>query len=134
MKITRPIIVCFLFFVSACSELTQDKDIEIVKKSPLELSGSNYVIGDLVKEIAGIKGTTQWKSFMPTDYKDNANVICVQVDITRNMDKNNLIKLQFLLNRETGLVKMQYMGVDGVAKSLMEFYFILLGIGIDNMK
>jgi hypothetical protein len=133
MKNIKFVILCFLLFSFAC---TENKDIEKVKSSPLELGlilDNKYVIGNLVKEIAGIKGTVQWKSFHPVGYENNSNIVCVQIDITRNTDKNNLVKMQYLLNRETGFVKIGHLEVDSIGRSAADFYTILIGIGIDNL-
>lgn len=137
MKAKRIVVLCLLLLVFACTDLAKNKDIEAVKNSPLELGldlTNKYMIGDLVKEIAGIKGSVQWESFTPEKYKDNPNIVCVQVDIKRNMDKNNLVTMQYLLNRQTGFVKVGYLGVDSVGKSALDFYSILMEIGIDNLK
>jgi hypothetical protein len=137
MKNIRFVILCFLLFSFAC---TENKDIEKVKSSPLELGlilDNKYIIGDLVKEIAGIKGTVQWKSFRPIGYEDAPNTVCVQIDITRNADEYHLkheIKMQYLLNRETGFVKIGHLEVDSIGRSLADFYTILIGIGIDNLR
>jgi len=134
MKNLKPFFYLLLFALNSCGGF-QNKDIETVKNTSLELGlGSKYVIGDLVKEITGIKGTVKWKSFNPAGYEDSPNVTCVQVDIIRNRDKYNLVAIQYLLNRETGLVKLASLNVDGEKKSILDFLMILSEIGIDNIK
>jgi hypothetical protein len=131
MKNLKPLFYLFLFALISCVGGSQNKDIETVKNNSLELGlGSKYVIGDLVKEITGIKGTVKWESFKPTGYEDNPNVTCVQVDITRNKENYNLVTIQYLLNRETGLVKLAAVKVDGKAKSIFDFYMLIAEIGI----
>jgi hypothetical protein len=135
MKTSKFLILFSIYFIASCSSITQKKEIELVKNAPLEFGFSGkYVIGDLVKEIAGIKGTVKWKSFSPQGYESNPYVSCVQVDITRNMKKNNLVSMQFLVNTETGLVKTGHLEVDGEGKSVMDFYGILMQIGIENIR
>jgi hypothetical protein len=128
-------ILCFLLFTFACADLTQNKDIEKVKNSSLNLGelgigfglSNPCVVGDIVKHITGLKGFVQWESFRPTGYENNPNVVCVQVDITRNLPKNNLVKMQFLLNRETGFVEIKYLAIDSLKKSLTDWYEIFPG-------
>jgi hypothetical protein len=135
MKNIRFVILCFLLFSFACTDLIQNKDIEKVKNSSLRLGelgigfqlANPCVVGVIVKHIAGIKGTVQWKSFRPTGYENNPNVVCVQVDITRNLPKNNLVMMQFLLNRETDLVEIACFKVDGEKRSLVNWIEIFPG-------
>jgi hypothetical protein len=126
--------VLLLCALISCNEGFQNKDIETVKSAQSDFGlGSSVVNGDLIKQIVGIKGTMKWESFKPAGYEDNPNIVCVQVDITRNKEKNNLITMQYLLNRETGVVKTTFLSVDGKTKSRMDFYFLLMEIGIDNL-
>jgi hypothetical protein len=137
MKIIKLIIIGFCLLNIACNNTQQNKDIETVKNSPLELGlglTNKYMIGDLVKEIAGIKGSVSWESFHPEKFKDNPNTVCVQVNITRNMENNNQIMMQYLLNRGTGFVQVGHLEVDSVGKSVTDFYMILMEIGIDNLE
>jgi hypothetical protein len=125
--------ICLGLFLTSCDGNSQ-KDINTVKNSTIELGlGSKYVVKNVVKDIAGLNGTIKWESFKPTGHEDEPNIICVQVDINRNKEKNNLIKIQYLLNRETGFVKQSFLSIDGESKSILEFYLFLAEIGIDNL-
>jgi hypothetical protein len=135
MKKFKLLPILILIICASCNGLSTNKDIEKVKSSTVSFGlGGGYVVGDLVKEITGLDGTAKWDSFQPESYKDNPNVVCVQVDITRKKEKNNLVSMQYLLNRETGLVKTGSLRVDGKGLSILEFYMLLIEIGIDNIK
>jgi hypothetical protein len=122
-----------LLLITSCEGVLQ-KDINTVKNSTVELGfGSNYVVGDVVKQIAGLNGTTKWESFKPSGHDDEPNIVCVQVDITRNKEKKNSIVIQYLLNKENGFVKQSYLSVDGESISILDFYLLLAEIGIDNI-
>jgi hypothetical protein len=133
MKNLRFVIICFLLFSFAC---VQNKDIETVKNSSLGLGllvDNKYTVDNFVKEIAGIRGSIYWESFHPEKYKDNLNIVCVQITITRNTEKNNVILMQYLLNRETGFIQSGCLKVDGVGQSIVNFYAVLMEIGINNI-
>ena len=136
MKNIRFVILCFLLFSLACTDSMYNyKDIEQVKKASLNLGelGIGFglpnpcVVDNIVEHIAGLRGLIQWKLFKPTGYENSPNVVCVQVNIIRNLPKNNLVIMQFLLNKETGLVETPYLEVDGVKKSLSDWYEIFPG-------
>lgn len=131
MKKIRLLLIFLAFFLISCNEIIQIKDIEIVKRSQMDLGlGSAYVIGDLVKEITGIKGKAKWISFKPSGYEDYPDVSCVQVDILRNKERDNLVIIQFLLNRETGEVKTEYISIDKKEKSIFDFYIFIAAVGV----
>ncbi|MBE0674350.1 MAG: hypothetical protein IH591_06785 [Bacteroidales bacterium] len=123
-----------VFILMSCSEISQKRDIEVVKNAKSDLGLGNSVVNeDIVKILAGIRGTVKWISFKPAEYEDNPNIMCVQVDITRNQETNNQISVQYLLNRETGVVKTNFLEVDGVDKSKFDFYLLLMELGIENL-
>jgi hypothetical protein len=118
----------------SCGEISQNRDIEAVKNAKSDLGLGNSVINeDIVKILAGIKGKVNWITFKPGGYEDNPNIVCVQVDITRNQETNNEISVQYLLNRETSVVKTNFLSVDGEGKSRFDFYLLLMELGIENL-
>lgn len=132
MKFIKSIFLCTLFLTSTCTVSTPTEDIEIVKNS--SISTLNYTISDFISDLAGKDGTEEWISFIPQGYKNNSRVAGVQVDINRHSDKYNLIRIQFIYNKEREVVKISKITIDGQSKSKLEFYKILIEIGINSIK
>lgn len=119
--------IALLGFLS-CTHLIQDQNVENVKSSTLNLVGASYIIGDIVNEITGFKGSVKWYSFIPEGYQDK-NVYVVQADIIRDTEDRNIVKIQFLFNKNTGLVKIYHISFDGVNKSKIDLYSLLMSLG-----
>lgn len=134
MDAFKSILIFISALISSCISLPS-KDIELVKN--LSLPGfveSDYFVRDFVADIAGKNGAVQWSAFLPEGYKNNQKVAGVQADINRNTGTHDLIQIQFLYNKATESARISRITVDGIRKSKLEFYLILIDIGINSVK
>lgn len=134
MTLPKIMISCLFIVSYSCSFYLPSEDIETVKNLTLPFFEENgYLIRDFTSDIAGKNGFERWSVFLPEGYKNNHKIGGVQVDIIRNSMDYNLIQLQFEYLRSTESARLSKITVDGMRKSKLEFYIILIEIGINSV-
>jgi len=101
--------------LSACGGY--DADIETVKQARSLGDQSNE---ELVKQIAGARGTIEW-SGEPAAGFDNGEVVTVAAHIERTTrtGQKRLIVIEFIHNRQTETVALERLVVDGRPQNLL---------------
>lgn len=91
----------------------------IFTEMPKEQSST---IGNGIAKLTGIDGRAEWTSFQPDKYGGNPDIGCVQVIVDRTSDSGikQIAKFQFLLNRSSEFVEINYFDVDGEQKNMLE--------------
>ena len=120
--------VLIFIFVSCdqISKLTENSDIKIVKEYKSDgiftFTASDLTIGQTINKMAGISGKVTWDSFTPEKYKNNSDIVVVEVNISKTGEKIEYksAKLQYLVNRNTKEVTMGYAEFNGKQSSLLE--------------
>jgi hypothetical protein len=132
------VILCCLF---ACKP-NFDADIEAIKKSPVPTNllvsaffaevpnlGANTIEAGIA-QLAGVAGSAKWEASRPEKYKDNQDVVSVQVEVKSVSDKgNHTVKFQWLLNRKSKQNELLGFEVDGKKQSMIDAVMALkLGV------
>jgi len=89
--------------------------------------GEFGTVNSVYNQIAGVTGEVNWNSFKPEKYKNNPNIICVEVSVKRNFkeSKYKSLKVQYLVNEKLKNVKIGYIEINGKPASLLEFGFAM---------
>ncbi|MBN2401713.1 MAG: hypothetical protein JXN64_04885 [Spirochaetes bacterium] len=117
-KIILFVIICFGF---SCSLIgSGNSDIDIVKKT---LFYENLTVEQFVNTCAGMNGSVKWSAFTPKDQGENVG--CVEVNVITTMkDKSTKhLLLQYLVKRETKVVKLHTAEVNEKPVSMVELIF-----------
>jgi hypothetical protein len=128
-QINQCLIMLTLFLCcSGCKEVlhvdTNAKYIEEVQNMTVNVFELSTQVGEGVAKMAGIEGSVNWSVFKPKEYTGNGNITCVQARVVGEgkgkKKKTHTAVLQFLVNSDTGLMKLSSYTVDGKAKSHMD--------------
>lgn len=100
-------------------------DIEAVKRAK---ATSDLTNEDLVKEIAGARGSIEWSAGPATAYPDSRDIVAVAATVTRpsRAGGRRVVVLEFIHNRQTGKVALDRLLVDGQPQSLVGGFLNLL--------
>lgn len=99
-----------------------DKYIELVKNYHYQDGAIDITFEKAFKQIAGLEGTLDWRSFSVANYANNPNIKAVEVIINRNKknSKYNIIKLQYIVNIQNDYVELKYGEVNGKPQSIFD--------------
>lgn len=107
--------LCGMYLIIISLLSCTNKDIEKVKKAPMQYGFTGSTNEEFVQVVAGIKDEVTCKSFYPDGY--GKNVKCIQVDINNRRAPDSLTMIQFYLNNETGLVTQGKFETNGKTKN-----------------
>ena len=113
---------------SGCKEVLHvdpnAKYIEEVQNMIVNVFELSTQVGEGVAKMAGIEGSVNWSAFKPKEYTGNSNITCVQARVVGagkgTKKKTHTAVLQFLVNSDTGLMKLSSYTIDGRVKSHMD--------------
>ncbi len=100
-------------------------DIEAVKQAKVLPDLTN---DELVKEIAGARGSIEWKGGAAEAYPDNKDIVAVTATVTRptRSGGQRIVTLEFIHNRQTAKVALDRLLVDGQPQNLVSGFLNLL--------
>lgn len=121
-----------LYCLTACNH-GFDADIEAIKKTPVPTNllvsaffsevpneGASTIDAG-ISQLAGVAGSSKWSAYRSEKYKDNPDVVCVDVEVKCLSDKvNHTAKFQWLLNRKTEHYELLGFEVDGKKQSSID--------------
>jgi hypothetical protein len=124
-----------LLFITGCSNMGsfENQDIQTVKKSVVDTGNGQTTIEQAISQLAGINGKASWTAFHPDGASDF--VRCVEASVTRKVgDTDHTVQIQYLLNRNTGLVQTGATAIDGKDVSAIEYMTRIMQWAIIDMK
>jgi hypothetical protein len=124
----RLILLALLLCCFGCEEVLHvdpnAKYIEAVQNMTVNFFELSTQVGESVAKMAGIEGSVHWSAFKPKEYAGNSNITCVQASVVGagkgKKKKTHTAVLRFLVNSDTGLMKLSSYEVDGKVKSHMD--------------
>jgi hypothetical protein len=127
MSVRRLCRACLVLVLAGAALAGCDRyasDIDAVKRARATPDLSNE---ELVKEIAGARGSIEWKAG-PAEAYDGDDIIGVTATVTRptRSGDKRLIVLEFIHNRQTEKVALDRLMVDGRPQNLVSGFLNLL--------
>lgn len=138
MKIKSALFSLILIFFYSCYSIDSFLAIENVKSFTDELVDKNHTVEEVINSIAGIDGNVDWNTRTLERYKDNSNIMCVEIIITKpNID--NKIIVQYLVNTSTDKIQLESLNIGDKTYSGFNAYEMFGGLSatlqfVDLMK
>lgn len=113
------LIYILIGFISCENINSHSIAIEAVKK--LDWYGGEITTGEAIAGLVGMEGKVKWNTFRPEGKEEH--IICVEPILTKtDKDQNkHTLRLQFLYNKQTELVQLVYIELDGESQPLLGF-------------
>jgi hypothetical protein len=115
LKPSRILLFTGLLLLAACGGYSSD--IEAVKKAE-SLTGQTN--DELVREIAGARGTYDWNAKEYVEGKEEIILVEARIEKTDNKGGDHVIQLQWVHNRQTGKVGSEDVIVDGRSRGVLQ--------------
>jgi len=120
------VIAVSLIWMPFASCTDTDSDIRTFKEK-MQFQGVSG--GQYFDQLAGVEGKVEYKAFHPDKYKDNPDIVCIEVDVVRSPNSRyKNFKVQYLMNRRMQNMELGYCELNGKPVPLLEF-----GIALSDM-
>ncbi len=113
--ISRNLLFAGILLLAACGGYSSD--IDAVKRAQSLTGQTNE---ELVKEIAGARGTFDWSARDYVAGKDEIILVEARIEKTDNKGSDHVIQLQWIHNRQTGKIASEDVIVDGRARGILQ--------------